>query len=258
MSGFLDRSLRGLRIRGSRTSVASISQLGGSPVVSPSASTTLLSAVSPRDSVHDPTPPTRRTSIFRPKSPTLSTLPSPIIQPHPPVPEGAMPARVLGGGPVLGAAARTAHGMPVWPGLGPLHQVPDMPSPALTEGSSMHAPEGLLDPTLGMRLPQGMQSQGAISFRDDMDYSRPIGGWVNNRQFSRTTIQTMSSMNSQHSDTTQTAAAHGHLDPADLSLPFPTPAEEGAPSVATTAAPTPQQEQPPTTGMTYPPTSPHP
>ena len=52
-----------------------------------------------------------------------------------------------------------------------------MPSPALTEGSSVNVPEGLLDPRLALRLgAQGMQSQGAISFRDDMDYSRPIGG----------------------------------------------------------------------------------
>lgn len=175
MSGFLNRSLRGLRIGGSRVSVSSMSPAVGSPVVSPSASTTLLAAASPRESTIDPAP-TRRTSIFRPKSPTLGTLPSPVIQPQPTIPVGTMAARVPGG-PALSPSARTAHGLPVWPGLGPLHHAPDMPSPALTEGSSMHAPDGLLDPTLGMRLgAQGMQSQGAISFRDDIDYSRPIGG----------------------------------------------------------------------------------
>ncbi|RDX46679.1 hypothetical protein OH76DRAFT_1355594 [Lentinus brumalis] len=254
MSGLLDRSLRGLRIRSSRASVASISQVPGSPVISPSASTTLLAGVSPLESVYDPTPPTRRTSIFRPKSPMFSSLPGPIIQPQPTIPEVAMPTTVPGGGPALSSAARTAHVSPMWPGLGPLHHAPDMPSPALTEGSSMHAPEGLLDPILGMRHTQGMQSQGALSFRDDMDYSRPIGGWVNNRQFSRTTIQTMSTMNSQHSDRT----AHGHFDSADLDLPFSTPAEEFPPSAASDVPPTPQHEQPTTTGMTYPPTSPHP
>ena len=176
MSGLLPRSLRGLRIGSSRASVSSLSRTAGSPVVSPSASTTLLAAASPRDSTSDPAP-TRRTSIFRPKSPTLSLLPTPVIQPQPTIPEGAMAPRMPGGGPTLLSTAPMAHGVPWWPGLGPLHHAPDMPSPALTEGSSMHAPDGLLDPTLGMRLgAPGMQSQGAISFRDDVDYSRPIGG----------------------------------------------------------------------------------
>ncbi|EKM56838.1 uncharacterized protein PHACADRAFT_92990 [Phanerochaete carnosa HHB-10118-sp] len=52
-----------------------------------------------------------------------------------------------------------------------------MPSPALTERSGHHAPDGLLDPTLGIHLDgQGMRSSAAISLRDDIDYSRPIGG----------------------------------------------------------------------------------
>ena len=89
----------------------------------------------------------------------LGALPGPAIQMRhePTIPEGALP-------PTTPGLARAA---------GWLHASPDMPSPALTEGSSTHAPDGLLDPQLGQ---QGMQSQGAISFRDDMDYSRPIGG----------------------------------------------------------------------------------
>ena len=52
---------------------------------------------------------------------------------------------------------------------------PDLPSPALTDVSSHNAPEGLLHPRLGVLRADAMQSNGAISFRDDMDYSRPIG-----------------------------------------------------------------------------------
>lgn len=66
-----------------------------------------------------------------------------------------------------------------------------MPSPAPTEGSSHNAPEGLLDPRLGQLGTVAMRSQGAISFRDEMDYSRPIGGLVNNRQHSQTTFRTV-------------------------------------------------------------------
>ncbi|KAI0746582.1 hypothetical protein C8Q80DRAFT_1059897, partial [Daedaleopsis nitida] len=162
---------------------------------SPAASTTLLSGASPRQSVYDPaTGGVRPSSIFRPQSPTLDALPRATVGQVAPIPEGALPPSTPGGGgPALGMRARTASGGPVWPGLGPLLANPDMPSPALTEGSSTHAPDGLLDPRLGLFGQHGMQSQGAISFRDDMDYSRPIGGLVNNRQHSRTTIQTVSS-----------------------------------------------------------------
>ncbi|KAI8986792.1 hypothetical protein BD414DRAFT_375840, partial [Trametes punicea] len=154
--------------------------------VSPSASTSVLG--SPRQSVYDPST-VRPSTIFRPQSPTLGRLPEPVF---PRVPQIRGPTGP-GGGPALGPHALTASGAPVWPGLGAAHGQPAMPSPALTEGSSVNAPEGLLDPQLALRLgAQGMQSQGALSFRDDVDYSRPIGGWVNNRQYSRTTIQTVS------------------------------------------------------------------
>ena len=150
VSGLIGRSLRGFRRRSARASVTSLGTITQQQqAISPTASTVLLA--SPRPTLEQ----SRPTSIYRPQSPTLAgALP-------PPIPKGALPPAMPG--------ARTA-----WSGLllGPLPE----PSPALTEGSSMHAPEGLLDPRLGLLGVHGMQSQGAISFRDDMDYSRPIGG----------------------------------------------------------------------------------
>ncbi|OSD07833.1 hypothetical protein PYCCODRAFT_1357952 [Trametes coccinea BRFM310] len=221
MSSFLGRSLRGLRIRSARQSVTSLAAATGASnppttTVSPSASTALLPSASPRTSVHDPAT-FGRTSIFRPQSPTLGALPEPAF---PRVPEVRGPV-----GPAahaLGPYALTASGAPVWPGLGAAHGQPAMPSPALTEGSSVNAPEGLLDPRLALRLgAPGMQSQGALSFRDDQDYSRPIGGWVNNRQYSRTTIQTVSTRNesqrrpsleSHNTETTGVETVHPHAE----------------------------------------------
>ncbi|KAI9058015.1 hypothetical protein FKP32DRAFT_1606950 [Trametes sanguinea] len=124
--------------------------------------------------------------------------------------EGSNLGHILGHPDAQMAAAAAAHGQPA------------MPSPALTEGSSVNAPEGLLDPRLALRLgAQGMQSQGALSFRDDQDYSRPIGGWVNNRQYSRTTIQTVSTRNesqrrpsleSHNTETTGVETVHPHAE----------------------------------------------
>ncbi|KAI0367229.1 hypothetical protein BV20DRAFT_950734 [Pilatotrama ljubarskyi] len=217
MSSFLGRSLRGLRIRSSRPSVSSLT--GGSApataAVSPAASTTLLA--SPRQSVYDPS--SVRTSMFRPQSPTLGVLPEPAFPQVQTVQASAGTAGVRPVGSALGPHAVTASGAPVWPGLGAALGQPAMPSPALTEGSSVNAPEGLLDPRLATR--PGMQSQGALSFRDDMDYSRPIGGWVNNRQYSRTTIQTVSttrdsarrpSLESHDTQATGTETVHPHVD----------------------------------------------
>ncbi|KAI0324493.1 hypothetical protein GY45DRAFT_1262726 [Cubamyces sp. BRFM 1775] len=184
--------------------------------VSPATSTTLLA--NPRHSLHDPLS-MRPTSIVRPQSPVLGTLPQTTFSPVPAIHEPA--GYNVGSGPALGPHAITASGAPVWPGLGALHGQPAMPSPALTEGSSVNVPEGLLDPRLALRLgAQGMQSQGAISFRDDMDYSRPIGGWVNNRQYSRTTIQTVStrdsprrpSLESRDTHATGMETIHAHTD----------------------------------------------
>ncbi|KAH9939189.1 hypothetical protein B0H21DRAFT_698518 [Amylocystis lapponica] len=103
-------------------------------------------------------PAARAPSIIRPKSPVLGALPPP---------------------------AFSFSGVALDP--------PDLPSPALTDISSTNAPEGLLHPRLGALGAVGMQSNGAISFQDDMDYSRPIGGLVHNRQYSTTTVQTVDS-----------------------------------------------------------------
>ncbi|KAI0635001.1 hypothetical protein C8Q77DRAFT_1053820 [Trametes polyzona] len=198
-------------MRSARQSVTSLTGVTGSPTsqTSPAASTALLGSASPRQSMYDPSS-VRPSSIFRPQSPTLGGLPEPAFMQPPTI-----------RGPALGPHAVTASGAPVWPGLGPVHGQPAMPSPALTEGSSVNAPEGLLDPRLALRLgAQGMQSQGALSFRDDMDYSRPIGGWVNNRQHSRTTIQTTStrdsprrpSLESRETHTTGAETVHAHYD----------------------------------------------
>ncbi|OBZ77959.1 hypothetical protein A0H81_02077 [Grifola frondosa] len=107
-------------------------------------------------------------------------------------------------------------GAPAWSNLGPYLSVPDMPSPALTEGS--YVPEGLLDPRLGLRLgSKGMQSSGTISFKDDMDYSRPIGGLVNNRQHSSTTFQSLDTHDSREKDT------HGQPSEDSRRMPSPSP-----------------------------------
>ncbi|KAI0937725.1 hypothetical protein AcV7_003680 [Taiwanofungus camphoratus] len=123
---------------------------------------------------------TRSPSIIRPQSPVLGSLPASAFQQYGVVPE---------------ISVSSPSGQR-WPGLSTSFGPPDLPSPALTEVSSQNAPEGLLDPRLGQLGPLGMQSQGAISFRDDMDYSRPIHGLVNNRQHSTTTFQTVDTQDS--------------------------------------------------------------
>ncbi|KAH9918742.1 uncharacterized protein BXZ73DRAFT_105137 [Epithele typhae] len=210
VSGLFDRSLRGLRLRSARGSITSLSSTSPAPVSSPSASTTLLANVSPRASTHAfasapaPAPaaePPRPSSIYRPQSPALAGVLRRTSAASS-IPAGAAPPAV--------PAARAPWAL----ALGPLPE----PSPALTEGSSTHAPDGLLDPRLGLLGQHGMRSQGAISFRDDMDYSRPIGGLVNNRQDSRMTIQTVSSTvdtlprPSLESRDTETTEMAGRLD----------------------------------------------
>ncbi|KAI0674145.1 hypothetical protein C8Q78DRAFT_967160 [Trametes maxima] len=197
--------------------------MGGSQAnTSPSDSSTLLA--NPRQSVYDPST-LRPSSIYRPQSPILSSMPESAFSQAPGIYVSAAPP----GGPTtsasLGPHAVTAHGAPIWPGLGPQSGQPSMPSPALTEVSSFATPEGLLNPSLALRLgAQGMQSQGALSFRDDMDYSRPIGGMVNNRQHSRTTLHTMStesrrrpsleSRDTQGTHTTGTETVHPFAEAA--------------------------------------------
>ncbi|OJT14834.1 hypothetical protein TRAPUB_8628 [Trametes pubescens] len=239
MSGFLGRSLRGLRIRSPRHSVSSVSGVVTPPMrsTSPAVSSTLLSSASPRQSVYDPAS-IRPSSIFRPQSPTLGALPESTVSQA----QGASGQAASGDTHPFAAST----GVSAWPGFAALFGPQAMPSPALTEGSSVYAPDGLLDPSLGLGARPGMQSQGALSFRDDMDYSRPIGGvssslrvlyvvddeltmglqLVNNRQYSRTTIQTMSTRDprdphdphgsqrrpSLESHDTQTTTTHPHID----------------------------------------------
>ncbi|KAI0827011.1 hypothetical protein BC628DRAFT_190868 [Trametes gibbosa] len=220
MSSFLGRSLRGLRIRSPRQSVASLSGVTSSPTAaafSP-ASTAFPVNTSLQQPMHEP-PSARPSSFFRPLSPTLGSLPESAFSQ---VPIISAQSGSGGGGSAFGPYSTTASGAPVWPGLG---AALGYPSPALTEGSSVNVPEGLLDPRFAQR--PGMQSQGALSFRDDVDYSRPIGGWVNNRQYSRTTIQTVSTYESPRrpsleSHNTQTTGVETvHLRHDEHLLPEP-------------------------------------
>lgn len=162
-SSFIDRPLKW--VRGKRPGSTSSMHSGGSSS-RPPLTTAQISA--PRI-IPDPPTPTVPTNVqqgpssgslgpFRQQSPTLSTLPPAAFVPFRATPNTSVP-----------------HGVPVWPGLGSLAR-PDMPSPALTEQSSTRAPEGLLDPSLGAQWGDaGMASTAAISLRDDVDYSRPIG-----------------------------------------------------------------------------------
>ncbi|KAL6299401.1 hypothetical protein BKA93DRAFT_829881 [Sparassis latifolia] len=173
--GILGRSLRWKRGRsssatsvpgsmGGNNATGSAPGSNGFSSASTSQSNTLLSppaslVQSPTASFYDPPRLARPPSIIRPNSSALGGLSVPVL---------------------------------VLPEQGFMSSRPDLPSPAPTEGSS-RAPEGLLHPHLGALGPVGMRSTGAISFRDDMDYSRPIGGLVNNRQYSSTTVHTVDS-----------------------------------------------------------------
>ncbi|TCD62657.1 hypothetical protein EIP91_006579 [Steccherinum ochraceum] len=182
---FLGRPLK-WRVRGGRPSSASFS--GQSPALSP-----MTSNKPRRGSTSLVTTPTG--SAF-PDSP-FGVLPT-VLTPSPP----ASPPSFTTASTSLQRHQTTQFAIPEdrvpsldvpgWPGLGPLHGgTPALPSPALTERSAHGAPEGLLDPRLGFKVgvPTGMASSAALSFRDDMDYSRPIGGLVNNRMHSSTTIR---------------------------------------------------------------------
>ncbi|TFK33954.1 hypothetical protein BDQ12DRAFT_669777 [Crucibulum laeve] len=75
--------------------------------------------------------------------------------------------------------------------LWPPATLPPLPSPALTQSSVVA--EGLLDPQLGRALSQDEQAS-MTSLRDNVDYTRPIHGLVNNRMYSSTTITTQGTM----------------------------------------------------------------
>ncbi|EPS96463.1 hypothetical protein FOMPIDRAFT_1043178 [Fomitopsis schrenkii] len=171
-------------------------------------------------------------SMRRPHAPTLPTgsiPPPPVIQVQShayPYPYTQYPAPVVahGQGMLPPSAFGYAHHVPYppytaadthpWRGLVGLFGAPDVPSPAPTEASSAGAPEGLLDPhRLGAHA-AGMQSSGAISFRDEVDYSRPIGGLVNRRQHSATTLRTTSTRQRRYEDEDSRSHLddHGHGD----------------------------------------------
>ncbi|KAM5534715.1 hypothetical protein V8D89_011579 [Ganoderma adspersum] len=173
-SGFLGRSLLSLRFRSSPAGLPSAVAVGASSLAGPDSATRQQALRRPLSAQH------ASTTHFQP--PTLSPVPRPLFRSETAVPEGTAPSRIHAG---------TASGPPpVWSGLGPIPCRSSAPSPALTEGST-RTPVGLLDPKWVNS--DGMRSQGALSFRDDMDYSRPIGGLVNNRQHSFTSLVTVSS-----------------------------------------------------------------
>ncbi|CCM05989.1 uncharacterized protein FIBRA_08230 [Fibroporia radiculosa] len=139
----------------------------------------------------------RPPSMIRPHSPTMppGSLTSPafpfLSQVYAPHAMNGLPTVMLSDAASSSEAQhRLNASVPGWQGLRGMFGTPDMPSPAPTEVSSHNAPEGLLDPRLGQLGVVGMQSQGALSFRDDVDYSRPIGALVHNRQYSQTTFRT--------------------------------------------------------------------
>ncbi|KAK7683023.1 hypothetical protein QCA50_013695 [Cerrena zonata] len=188
---FLGRPLK-WRIRGGRpsssSSMSSISNYS-QPSPAPTLSFSDRRPLSAEMSMQSP-PAThsvsRSSSIRRSHTPTLSSLPPPLLhvhtmfQPHEvDIPEDQVPPEA-----------------PHWPVFGN----PAMPSPAWTDRSSQNLPDGLLDPRLGVRLGTGgaSGSSAAISLRDDQDYSRPIGGFVNNRMYSTTTIPTVDTQGSHY------------------------------------------------------------
>ncbi|KAJ3550391.1 hypothetical protein NM688_g5090 [Phlebia brevispora] len=134
-----------------------------------------------------------------------STFPSSPFAPHIPIPPPPVPGNNL-----------------LWPGLDSTANVP-LPSPALTEYSTMHMPDGLLDSDLRKQLNEhAMRSTGAISLRDDMDYSRRIGGLVNNLTTSSTTLPTIDTRPpSIRAPSTRRNSVSEYSDPSAVSSPRP-------------------------------------
>ncbi|KAL4068482.1 hypothetical protein V8B97DRAFT_1918604 [Scleroderma yunnanense] len=87
---------------------------------------------------------------------------------------------------------------PMLPPVVPYAGRASVPSPAPTEASRL--PEGLLHPRLQI------DGRSVTSFRDFEDYSRPIGGLVNNRMHSTTTFGTL-----DNSEPTPVLEAHSGL-----------------------------------------------
>ncbi|CAL1709360.1 unnamed protein product [Somion occarium] len=195
---FLGRSLK-WRIRSGRLSdVSSTSSVSNYSTKSPTPTTPSFADGRPvgGDDPSTVTPQphlSRGSSISRPFSATLGNLPS-FAHPSFRLPGSAIPEDGV------------PSGSPRWPSF----EVPDLPSPALTERSSQNAPEGLLDPRLGLHLGTGgVESTAAISLRDDQDYSRPIGGLVNNRMYSTTTFHTLDTRDSRPTTRRNSAESRG-------------------------------------------------
>lgn len=155
---FIGRSLRSLRLR------SQLSPASASVLASPAYATKQRGLDDAASTPH------AWIAHLQPSTSTRTSAPRPLFRPEPAIPDGAAPPCPPGSRSLaLGVHARTASGAPVWPGLG----AREVPSPAPTEEEA-HTPDGLLNPQWVNG--DGMRSQGVISFRDDMDYSRPIGG----------------------------------------------------------------------------------
>nr|VWO96295.1 N/A [Ganoderma boninense] len=156
--GFIGRSLRSLRFRSAPTGLSLATTAGAYSSAGPDSAPKQRALHGPLSSQH--------ASTIHPQPPTLSPIPRPLLHSKHSMPERAAPYRTPECGPF-------SLGAPVWPSISVVPCRSGAPSPALTEGSS-RTPDGLLNPRLVNS--DGMQSRGALSFRDDMDYSRSIGG----------------------------------------------------------------------------------
>ncbi|PIL27368.1 hypothetical protein GSI_10515 [Ganoderma sinense ZZ0214-1] len=235
--GFIGRSLRSLRFRSAPSGLLSSVAAGASSLAAVDSATKQQALDGPSSSQH--------ASIARPQPPTLSPTPRPLLRSERSMPEGAAPHSTPESSSFsLGTHARTASGAPAWPGISAVPCRSSAPSPALTEGST-RTPDGLLNPKWVNN--DGMRSRGALSFRDDMDYSRPIGGLVNNRQYSYTSLETMlsatpdrrRSLESDQTDRAHTQAVPMPPEEEDAASPryedmsWPAPSIEVTPPSAT-------------------------
>ncbi|TFK47654.1 hypothetical protein OE88DRAFT_1738557 [Heliocybe sulcata] len=173
---FLSRSLRFKGRRASQSSQALLDRDDSPESESQRASVIMPTFFQPPpELVESPPPKPQRPAA----TPLFSRVPTRIARPvHP----GTIPDLAT----LVGEEQARAE----WPRPNPSLTLPPLPSPAITDQSSLR--EGLL--RLGG---QGMYSSGALSFQDEVDYSRPIGGVINNRMYSTTTFTSV--------DTTGTA-----------------------------------------------------
>lgn len=172
-------SLRGLitRLRGGRNTSISIPD-----VKVKHASTSMESASSP-SSAYSPYP----------RSPSSMLDHSPMSSRSPPPQNLRTGTEVSGSSPWLfRPASREGEG-----GSGKPWPVATMPPPLGTP-DEIPAPEGLLHPRL---IGFNMAAQPSLaSLNDNVDYSRPIGGLVNNRGYSSTTFNTQHTQDTERPD----------------------------------------------------------